>query len=558
MIVIVALTRRGPVQWSLMAVVALGLGLTVPRWRRRWPYQWLLTAWGFRRAGHMPGGPVSLAPAALTAVSPAAEVGAGQAKSPAASLPADLKPSSRSRPVRPEIDVSPVRARNGSEAGIVRDDDGFVVIIAIMPGRDSPALIDLPFEALAGLLDPPDALISAVQVVLQNDLAAHDAATMPAAAYRAAGHHRVPRSQSAWVALRHDPAVSGYGIGSAGSARDLHASLLRSLAGRAIRSLDLLAGFGLRGVVLDAEAARGLLIPELVSADAGVDASVPAQTSGPHRWKGWHAAGQRHTTYGLGRWPSGGIVVLQPALAMIPARSVTTAVVLTARASGAPALTATVRVTTGPASTQRKVTAAVTAAAASCGARLIRMDGEHATGVLATLPLGRGPAPAARWLGAHGGRAREALTTIVPVAAGGVVLGPGPGGQPVAIPFFAGTGGTRCAVLGDPVLPRLLALRALGTGARLQVVTNQSSGWLRLGRAAQLPAGCMTVVRPGTPPPSDGTRAAPWLIIDDTGSPAADGSRPWQAVVTVPAEMPEAGALAGLDAILLPRTTAAG
>jgi type VII secretion protein EccE len=511
LIVIVALTRRGPAQWSLLAMAALGLGLTVPRWRCRWSYQWLLAAWGFRRAVPMPGEPL--------------------------------------------VDVSPVRVRNGAEAGVVRDGNGFAVIIAIMPRRDSPALIDLPFAALAGLLDAPDTLISAVQVVLQSDLAAHDAAGLPVAAYRGAGHHRVPRSQSAWVALRHDPAVSGYGVGSAGSARDLHASLLRSLAGRGAGSLDLLGSLGLRGVLLDAEAARELLTttvlaPELVSTDIG----VPAQASGRHRWKAWHGAAWRHTTYGLKRWPAGGIAALQAELAMIPARTVTTAVVVTTGASGAVELTGTVRMTTGPVDTQRQVAAA----AAACGARLIRLDGEHATGVLATLPLGRRPASAAAWLGAHAVRAREPLTAVMPVAAGGVVLGPGSGDQPVAVPFFTGTGGTRSAVLGDPALPRLLALRALGTGARLQVVTNQSGGWLRLCRAAQLPPGYLAVVRPGTPPPSDGTRAAPWMIIDDTGSPAADGSAPWQAVVTVPAEIPEAGALAGLDAILLQRTTAAG
>ncbi len=53
--------------------------------------------------------------------------------------------------------------------------------------------------------------------------------------------------------------------------------------------------------------------------------------------------------------------------------------------------------------------------------------------------------------------------------------------------------------------------------------------------------------------------ASPWMIIDNTGSPAAAGSRPWQSVVTVPGEASEAaGALSGLDAILLERTTPQG
>ncbi|HUZ24173.1 MAG TPA: hypothetical protein VMV07_10465 [Streptosporangiaceae bacterium] len=49
------------------------------------------------------------------------------------------------------------------------------------------------------------------------------------------------------------------------------------------------------------------------------------------------------------------------------------------------------------------------------------------------------------------------------------------------------------------------------------------------------------------------------MIIDDTGSPATVGSRPWQAVVTVLGEAFEAAAvLPGQDAIMLQRTTAAG
>src|ERR1700722_5555751 len=59
LIVIAAQSRRGPAHWSILAVAALGLAMTVPRWRRRWLYQWLVTAWRFRRAGPMPGGPVS-------------------------------------------------------------------------------------------------------------------------------------------------------------------------------------------------------------------------------------------------------------------------------------------------------------------------------------------------------------------------------------------------------------------------------------------------------------------------------------------------------------------
>jgi hypothetical protein len=97
--------------------------------------------------------------------------------------------------------------------------------------------------------------------------------------------------------------------------------------------------------------------------------------------------------------------VLQEALAAVPALSVTTAAVLTCENGGPMRLTATVRVAMSPGADETAVTEAVRTAAESCGARLIRLDGEHAAGVLATLPLGRWPQTASRrrshWHGSH-------------------------------------------------------------------------------------------------------------------------------------------------------------
>jgi hypothetical protein len=79
-----------------------------------------------------------------------------------------------------------------------------------------------------------------------------------------------------------------------------------------------------------------------------------------------------------------------------------------------------------------------------------------------------------------------------------------------------------------------------------------------MGSFLGLPTGRIVIARPGTQPPSDGTRASPWMIIDDTGSPAATGSRPWQSVVTVPNETRDGtAALSGLDVILLQPITPA-
>lgn len=507
--VAIALTRRGPVSWALIAVALLGCVLTMARWRHRWAYEWLITAWTHRREAS----------------------------------------GSRSR----SIEVCPARLRSGTEAGIAHDGSGFSVIVAIQTRPCGPPVIDLPVASLAGLIDLQDASVCAVQLVFHAELAPAGPA-VAATAYRNLGYHQVPRSQSAWLALRHDPALSRYAVGSAGSARDVQASLLRGLAGRGSRALDVLAGDGLKGQVLDVSAARELLTRTLVAMPAAGRGRTPGAVPGA-RWDAWPGSGEQHVTYWLRRWPAGGIHAVQSALNAVPARSITTSVLVTAAAAGRFGLTATVRVTAGQDADRAALDHAVRTAAASCGAQLTRLDGRHLAGVLATLPLGR-PLAGDFAAGTH----ESGPDAFVSVTAGGVVIGPQAGGEdvgsPIAIPFFAADAGTRTAVIGDPLLHRLLALRALGSGARLQVVTSRPGPWLKLrGQAGQPDR--MTVVRPGKQPPADGTRADPWLVIDDTGSPAVAASGPWLAVVSALSDSAGLQAVPpSCDAIVIGRSSA--
>lgn len=122
----------------------------------------------------------------------------------------------------------------------------------------------------------------------------------------------------------------------------------------------------------------------------------------------------------------------------------------------------------------------------------------------------------------------------------GVVLGTAANGEAAIVPFFTAGRPTRAAALGDPALPALIAVRAIGAGARLQVVTSRPEEWLRLRDRLRFRPERLVVVRQGTTTPACGTPAAPWMIIDDIGARA----------VTVPA-------LRGLDAIVLHRSTPA-
>ena len=149
-------------------------------------------------------------------------------------------------------------------------------------------------------------------------------------------------------------------------------------------------------------------------------------------------------------------------------------------------------------------------------------------------------------------------TCAIPIASGDVVLGTTADGELTTVPLFTERG-VRAAALGDTRLPKLLALRALGAGARVQVVTARPSSWLTLRDEARLLAERMAVVHPGTPPPADSTPTAPWMIIDDTGPPAAAAvTRPWQAFVAAPgSDGVTIAGLRGLDAIILHRSTPA-
>lgn len=85
----------------------------------------------------------------------------------------------------------------------------------------------------------------------------------------------------------------------------------------------------------------------------------------------------------------------------------------------------------------------------------------------------------------------------IPDARGAFTLGAAASGEPVTVPFFTAGRGTRGAMIGDPTLPRAIALRALEAGARLRVVTPRPAGWLGLRGGVGIYTERLTVVSPG-------------------------------------------------------------
>lgn len=517
---ILAVAQHGPARWALGAAALGAACLTAIRWRHRWVYEWLLISWGYRLQQR----------SAATVRSAAAE----------------QKPAHVS--LLAPVDVIPVRLRVGGQAGVVHDGTGFAVVIGIVPLPGAPPVTELPLATVMALLDTEEAMVSAVQVIMHAELApgiAGQGAVLAATAYHDLGYRQMPRSECAWLVLRHDPAVSRFAAGVAGPTRDLHNSLIRALTSAGTRAVSILEGLPLRCHLLDAEAARGLLTGTLATAEA-----APAR-----RWNSWHDRTRRHVTFWVRSWPEHGWAALQAALTGAPVLSITTSVVAEVVRGGHVGLSAKLRVTVQSGTSAFATVRAVRAAAASRGGRLSSLDGEHAAGVLATLPLGQ--THPRRWCAWPARRVRAGSPrAVLPVSSGGVVLGDegGAGRGPVAVPFFRADGPTAVTVVGDRVLPRLLALRALGSGARVLVVTTQFGAWLQLHHHTGQ-TGRLMVARPGTQPPTDATMADPWMIIDDTGAQAVAGGHAWQALVSVRSAAEPVQVPPGLDAVLVQHTS---
>jgi type VII secretion protein EccE len=516
--VVAAIVLTGPARWALCAVALAGAVLTTARWRHRWAYEWLRAGWEFRRASRDQGKPQRELPA---------------------------------------VDVAEVRVRGGSKVALLHDGSGFAVIVSAEPAADAPQSAGLPVTALASLMEPGDPVVSAVQFVVHADCVASDQESVAATVYRSLGHAAVPRSQTTWVAIRHDPMASGYAVSAVGTPADVLASLGRTLAARGQRAVQLLTSHGLRAELLGADAARAALDETLVTtgpAAHGEDDWLTAPDGPAARWWSWDNRKTRHVTYRLWRWPAAGLGALHRDLTTMPAQSVTTAVTLTRVGDGRLAVDSTVRVAFDQENPPSRRDRRLRRATGSSGASLVPLHGEHAAGVLATLPLGREPRPPGRGPGARRAARPPVLADAIPVTVGGFVIGTEPGGAPVVVPLFRSAHGTRVCVAGHPALSRLLTLRVLGAGARVQVITMRSAEWLRLRDHAGGPPDQMIVVQPGGPPPAAASRAAPWLVIDDTGAPPAARGAAWQADVTATSEVPVVpGALSGLDAILFER-----
>jgi type VII secretion protein EccE len=143
-----------------------------------------------------------------------------------------------------------------------------------------------------------------------------------------------------------------------------------------------------------------------------------------------------------------------------------------------------------------------------------RWDGAHLTGLSATLPLGG-------WAGAEPFAAPD-----VPAVPAGLLLGRNRQGGPAQIPFFRPEP-TRVLLVGGLPCARLLAFRALATGARVTVHSARPRDW------SALAGDSITVLAADrAPEAAAGSPHHPVLTVFD-GAAGTDPTGRWQTTLTV-------------------------
>ncbi|MDW5327951.1 type VII secretion protein EccE [Plantactinospora sp. KLBMP9567] len=277
--------------------------------------------------------------------------------------------------------------RSGS-IGVGQDTLGWFAAIAVRhpDGLSGGHHTALRLDWLAGLAADPALPASTLQVVLRHSslpIAAVDPRTAAAQSYlELCRVLSVPVHHDVWIAARlstRDAATvaADRGGGLAGVHRALTAAIAR--VGTGLTNLDV------EHTVLDGDGLR-----QALAYSCGVDTAAGL---GRERWSRWQDQHRVQVCFAVRAWPATATADPLRALTQVPsALDVSVAVLFGRRdGSGAPdgraAARTLVRVTTTPELVNTCVQQ-LRASATAAGVRLVRLNGEHATGVYATAPTG--------------------------------------------------------------------------------------------------------------------------------------------------------------------------
>jgi type VII secretion protein EccE len=256
-------------------------------------------------------------------------------------------------------------------------------------------------------------------------------------------------------------------------------------------------------------------------------------------WPGLRLGEWVQATFRLQRWPDQRSETARRLVTrMLALPAAATTVTLTAgprSAVGAPTVSLDVRMAVPDEPALAVATQALRRLLSAERAHARRLDGEHLSGLAATLPLGgvRAEVPGRP---AGGKLPADALDDLeLAVAGGGLMLGSNRHGAPVLARLFRPEQ-TRAVLVGGVRCAQLVTLRAMALGARVVVQTARPAAWEPFVRGAAVPGESIAVFPPGRAleiPP--GSALHPLLVVVDVG-PVGPDTRPgrgWQATLVV-------------------------
>jgi len=287
----------------------------------------------------------------------------------------------------PDLTVHNVEGSGGVRIGVGCDAAGWFVVLEVTPtdGMSGAARQPLPLDALAKAIKDVDQPGVVLQVVTHSVPAPSDmeAASQPSSRsycelVQPVGGS-VPADQVSWISVRLDArtlAEAAVGAEDAAQAAPVVLAALIRPAGKTLKR----AGLAYR--ILDADAVMDALALSLA-----LDAMDQTR---PHElWRRWQSTRLGHVSFWLQRWPAVGAAEgLLSRLAGTQSAFTTVATIVEPREDGID-LRCLVRVAADPMSLDATCAELQMTAKAS-GARLFRLDGEHAPAAYASAPSGGG------------------------------------------------------------------------------------------------------------------------------------------------------------------------
>lgn len=295
-----------------------------------------------------------------------------------------------------DLTVARTRDHDGREVGLLGHGGGWSAVLALDPtGPEGGGLVasdatadtaSFPLSALAGCLADRGVVLDAVSAVWHCRPLTAD--TPAAAAYREVlGPLPALARREAWLVVRLDPqrcpdAVAERGGGVVGA----HRAVVGALA----RISRVLAE---HGVPVRPLAADEVLDAATTAADADGE---PAGRLKEH-WRAVVVGEVGHAAYAVARWPGGGTPERLTGLTTTVGRTCTLALTLEPDPRGGGdgdttvGLRGTVRVSADTPDALEEAGRELAARGSALGIVLDPLDGQHAAGLAATLPLGAAP-----------------------------------------------------------------------------------------------------------------------------------------------------------------------